>query len=200
MAMSGSAADLRYDTGRISLDLVATVSAPDGPEAPVADRLGSPGRLAEWLSGSGLVPPGTPPAPDPAWLTGFHGLRAVLGRLVDAELAARPVAPADLDALNATALAPPPAPRAHRGPDGTLTRALAGPPTCESLLAVVARDAVDLLTDANARTRLRHCEGENCSLVYLDTSRGRRRRWCSSEICGNRERVARHRRRTLAQT
>ncbi|MCT9144281.1 CGNR zinc finger domain-containing protein, partial [Streptomyces violarus] len=42
---------------------------------------------------------------------------------------------------------------------------------------------------------LRQCEGDNCPIVYLDTSRGRRRRWCSSEVCGNRERVARHRRR-----
>ncbi|MCI4143321.1 CGNR zinc finger domain-containing protein [Streptomyces sp. MMS20-AI2-20] len=36
--------------------------------------------------------------------------------------------------------------------------------------------------------------------MYVDTSRGRRRRWCSSEVCGNRERVARHRRRTAALT
>ncbi|MFD7638988.1 CGNR zinc finger domain-containing protein, partial [Streptomyces sp. NPDC059873] len=46
-----------------------------------------------------------------------------------------------------------------------------------------------------ARARLRECEGDSCRRVYLDTSRGRRRRWCSSEVCGNRERVARHRRR-----
>ncbi|MCZ4100324.1 CGNR zinc finger domain-containing protein, partial [Streptomyces sp. H39-C1] len=66
------------------------------------------------------------------------------------------------------------------------------------LLAAVARDAVELLTDPAARAQLRQCEGESCSLVYLDASRGRRRRWCSSEICGNRERVARHRRRAVA--
>ncbi|MDG4860597.1 CGNR zinc finger domain-containing protein, partial [Streptomyces sp. T-3] len=46
--------------------------------------------------------------------------------------------------------------------------------------------------------RIRQCEGDNCPIIYLDTSRGRRRRWCSSEICGNRERVARHRRRAAA--
>ncbi|MCZ0972623.1 CGNR zinc finger domain-containing protein [Streptomyces albulus] len=45
------------------------------------------------------------------------------------------------------------------------------------------------------RGQLRQCAGEGCALVYLDTSRGRRRRWCSSEVCGNRARVARHRRR-----
>jgi predicted RNA-binding Zn ribbon-like protein len=72
---------------------------------------------------------------------------------------------------------------------------LDGPPGCPALLAAVARDAVDLLTDPVARAALRQCAGDNCPIVYLDTSRGRRRRWCSSEVCGNRERVARHRRR-----
>ncbi|WP_055626992.1 CGNR zinc finger domain-containing protein [Streptomyces hirsutus] len=69
-----------------------------------------------------------------------------------------------------------------------------------TLLAAIARDAVDLLTDPHARACLRQCEGDNCPIVYLDTSRGRRRRWCSSEVCGNRERVARHRRRAAALT
>jgi predicted RNA-binding Zn ribbon-like protein len=192
--------DLRYDTGRVSLDLVATATG-----RPEADRLSSPARLTEWLRGSALVPPGTPLPADAAWLVGFRELRALLRRLVEAELAGRPAGTADLDRLNATALAPPPAPRAHLTPDGALARTLAAEPPCESLLAAVARDAVDLLTDPNARAQLRHCEGESCSLVYLDTSRGRRRRWCSSEVCGNRERVARHRRRAgtgtgMAQT
>jgi predicted RNA-binding Zn ribbon-like protein len=91
-----------------------------------------------------------------------------------------------------------PAPRAgcDAAQDPGLRKRLAAPPTWEALVSVVARDAVDLLTDPAARDRLRRCEGERCSRVYLDTSRGRRRRWCSSERCGNRERVARHRRRT----
>ncbi|MEV6184416.1 CGNR zinc finger domain-containing protein, partial [Streptomyces sp. NPDC052015] len=76
-----------------------------------------------------------------------------------------------------------------------LVRRLPAAPGCGELLAAIARDTVELLTDPAARASLRHCEGDNCPLVYLDTSRGRRRRWCSSETCGNRERVARHRRR-----
>jgi predicted RNA-binding Zn ribbon-like protein len=101
-----------------------------------------------------------------------------------------------LDHLNALAASPPPVPRAVRGEDGGLVRALAVPPDCGALLAAVARDAVDLLTDPVTRARLRQCQGEGCRRVYLDTSRGYRRRWCSSETCGNRERVARHRART----
>jgi predicted RNA-binding Zn ribbon-like protein len=138
---------------------------------------------------------------DESWLGPFTGLRALLDRLVTAELAARsaPYAPtraADIAALNAAALAAPPAPAAVPGADGALARGLAEVPDCEGLLAAVARDAVDLFTDPLARGQLRRCAGENCTLVYLDTSRGRRRRWCSSDVCGNRERVARHRRRT----
>jgi predicted RNA-binding Zn ribbon-like protein len=97
--------------------------------------------------------------------------------------------------VNEAARVAPPVPRAVRDDDGTLVQELAGPPQCAALLAAVARDAVTLLTDPVARAGLRQCEGDNCPIVYVDTSRGRRRRWCSSEICGNRERVARHRRR-----
>ncbi|XDO64056.1 CGNR zinc finger domain-containing protein [Streptomyces sp. RLB1-33] len=90
---------------------------------------------------------------------------------------------------------PRPPPWAVRADDGSLRRRLHTPPGCPGLLAVIARDALELLTDPVARASLRQCEGDNCPIVYLDTSRGRRRRWCSSEVCGNRERVARHRRR-----
>ncbi|MEU3818765.1 CGNR zinc finger domain-containing protein [Streptomyces sp. NPDC030392] len=94
------------------------------------------------------------------------------------------------------AAAAPPAPRAVPGPGGRLVRALDAPPACAALLAALARDAVELLTDPAARARLRACEGDHCRRVYLDTSRGARRRWCSSATCGNRDRVARHRART----
>jgi len=40
------------------------------------------------------------------------------------------------------------------------------------------------------RERLRSCP--RCWL-FLDTSRGGKRRWCSMQVCGNREKVSRHR-------
>ncbi|KPC83079.1 hypothetical protein ADL35_17930 [Streptomyces sp. NRRL WC-3753] len=181
--------ELRFDTGRICLDLVATTH-------PV-ERLGSLDALRAWITGSGLVPPGTPLAhADLTWLTGFRELRGETARLVRG----RPAPPTPAHALalarvNELALAAPPAPRAVPGEDGTLVRKLTGPPRCAALLGALARDAVELLTDPVARASLRQCAGDNCPIVYVDTSRGRRRRWCSSEICGNRERVARHRRR-----
>jgi predicted RNA-binding Zn ribbon-like protein len=134
------------------------------------------------------------PTADALWLVAFRELRGHIGLLVRGELDGRP-APGALEYVNARAGEAPPAPCAVRTGDGTLIRALHADPGCAALLALLARDAVELLTDPAARGRLRRCEGDNCPLIYIDTSRGRRRRWCSSEACGNRERVARHRRR-----
>ncbi|MEU6284131.1 ABATE domain-containing protein [Streptomyces sp. NPDC047028] len=182
----------RFDAGRICLDLLAT--------AHPNERLHAVEPLCGWIVGAGLVPPGTLLAhADGSWPDRFRELRGCVGRLVRNALSADPVSyDLALRRLNELARPAPPAPRAARGQDGTLVRELAGPPECAALLAVVARDAVELLTDPVARAAVRECEGDNCSLVYLDTSRGRRRRWCSSEVCGNRERVARHRRRAAA--
>lgn len=181
--------ELRFDAGRICLDLLATTH-PD-------ERLDAPEPLRAWIVRSGLVPAATPLAHvDSAWLVGFRELRGQISQLVRRSIGsdARPY-DIPLTRVNDLARAAPPAPRAVRGEDGALVRQLDGPPGCDALLAVIARDAVELLTDPVARTSLRECEGDNCPIVYLDTSRGRRRRWCSSEVCGNRERVARHRRR-----
>ncbi|MFF8290272.1 CGNR zinc finger domain-containing protein [Streptomyces sp. NPDC016309] len=178
----------RFHSGRLCLDLMAE---------PPSD----PGRLAHWLVTAGLVPAGTPlDGVDEHWAERFAELARDIDRLVRDELDGRGGHPGSrLDRLNALAAAPPPAPRAVPGEGGRLVRALAVPPGCRALLAAVARDAVDLLTDPATRARLRQCEGEACRRVYLDTSRGRRRRWCSSATCGNRERVARHRARTHGQ-
>ncbi|EGX57803.1 hypothetical protein SZN_20926 [Streptomyces zinciresistens K42] len=190
LATATDAYELRFGAGRSCLDLLAT--------AHPAERLDSAEVLRAWLVGAGLVPPGTPLARvDAAWLAGFRELRGLVGQLVRTGLGPEPRPPYDtaLAGVNGLARAAPPAPRAVRGEDGTLVRELDRPPECAGLLAAVARDALELLTDPVARAALRECEGDNCPLVYLDTSRGRRRRWCSSEVCGNRERVARHRRR-----
>lgn len=184
----------RFDAGRICLDLVATERA--GGVPGTCEQLDAPAHLAQWLTDARLVPPGTVlPALDDTWVVRFRELRSDVSRLMAAQLGGPP-ADGALERVNSLASGAPPGTRAVRGADGDLVRALSAAPDCSGLLAVVARDAVDLLTDPVARAALRRCQGEACHRLYLDTSRGRRRRWCSGEVCGNRERVARHRRRT----
>ncbi|MCT4355999.1 ABATE domain-containing protein [Streptomyces sp. Je 1-79] len=172
---------VRFESGRICLDLAA-------------EPLDHTRDLDVFLRATGLVPAATPlRALDTAWVVRFRELRDCVGELVHSQLDGRRADRA-LERLNALAAASaPPAPRAVRTETGGLVRALSDVPDCRALLAAVARDAVDLLTDPDARALLRRCEGDDCRRCYLDTSRGRRRRWCSSEACGNRERVARHR-------
>lgn len=45
------------------------------------------------------------------------------------------------------------------------------------------------------RVRIGVCGDPDCQWVFLDTSRARSRRWCSSADCGNRLRVRRHQQR-----
>ena len=127
--------ELRFDTGRICLDLVATTH-------PV-ERLDSVPVLRAWITGAGLVPPGTPLAhADAAWLAEFRELRGETARLVRSRPTPR-TTPYDLALVrvNDLARAAPPAPRAVPGRDGTLVRELSGPPSCAALLGALARVA-----------------------------------------------------------
>ncbi|MEV4625462.1 CGNR zinc finger domain-containing protein [Micromonospora sp. NPDC049523] len=63
----------------------------------------------------------------------------------------------------------------------------------------IARDAVRTF-GTTAIDRVRRCAGDNCALLYLDTSRPGQRRWCSMQRCGNRHKVAGHRRRQQTAT
>jgi predicted RNA-binding Zn ribbon-like protein len=38
--------------------------------------------------------------------------------------------------------------------------------------------------------RIRRCEHEECILYFVDTSKSGKRRWCSMELCGNRQKAA----------
>lgn len=55
----------------------------------------------------------------------------------------------------------------------------------------VLRSAADLLTSPDA-ARIRECEAPDCNWLFLDRSRGRRRRWCDMSSCGNRAKARRY--------
>jgi predicted RNA-binding Zn ribbon-like protein len=44
-------------------------------------------------------------------------------------------------------------------------------------------------------THVKACEGPRCTLMFADHTRGHARRWCSMATCGNRAKVAAHRKR-----
>ena len=60
-----------------------------------------------------------------------------------------------------------------------------------------ALDAARLLTSAE-HARVRQCGDAECGWFFLDTSRNRSRRWCSMEVCGNRNKARRFYKRSAA--
>jgi predicted RNA-binding Zn ribbon-like protein len=65
----------------------------------------------------------------------------------------------------------------------------------ESLLMPIARAMAELVTSTDF-THVKACEGNTCTLLFKDTTRGRKRRWCSMAVCGNRAKQAAHRERS----
>lgn len=180
-------------TGRRCLELVGTVQGRFS-EQPV-DRIAEPDDLLRWLAALDLVPTRPPRRGEVA---AFHELREALFRLMCAlsegkrTAADRSTHAEDVELVNRYA--------GTRQPVVTLRLASAanqplrlaatsGPPTVAQTLALLAGDAVDLLSGPDVQ-RLHQCQADHCGTFYLDTSRGGQRRWCSSATCGNRARVA----------
>lgn len=57
------------------------------------------------------------------------------------------------------------------------------------LLEPVAQALVRLLTEPGLEL-VRECEAHDCTLMFRDLTKSRRRRWCSMAACGNRMKVA----------
>jgi predicted RNA-binding Zn ribbon-like protein len=64
--------------------------------------------------------------------------------------------------------------------------------TAGSILAPLAEAAAELLTTADFGL-IKHCEDDTCALWFSDQTKSHNRRWCSMEICGNRNKVAAYR-------
>ena len=57
----------------------------------------------------------------------------------------------------------------------------------------VAFAAAAFMVAKTDRRSVQECTGPNCGWLFIDTSRGGRRRWCSDESCGTHSRVKRFR-------
>jgi len=66
--------------------------------------------------------------------------------------------------------------------------------SAESLLQPIAEAMARLVCEENF-VDVKACEGHNCTLIFVDRTRRRGRRWCSMAICGNRAKQAAHRNR-----
>lgn len=177
---SRTGAAYRFDPGALCLELLVT-----GGPGPYRryEVLHEPADLAAWAGRSRLTP--TPVLEiSEAEVAAMRRLRDALFRVVVAHTRGDAHPPADLEVINEASAQPSLAPAI--APTGQRQWACTFSGT--HLAATIARDAVELLTGP-FKHRIRTCAAEDCHLVYVDTSRPGRRRWCSMEHCGNRHKV-----------
>jgi predicted RNA-binding Zn ribbon-like protein len=62
----------------------------------------------------------------------------------------------------------------------------------DELLSPVAEAAAELICNEDF-SLIRACEGQLCTLLFLDRTKAHARRWCSMAVCGNRAKAAAHR-------
>jgi predicted RNA-binding Zn ribbon-like protein len=176
-----------FEPGSLALAFAVTGAGTfDGPLA-VFQTLRRPSDLERWAADvlrlAGLQATGTD----------FElavRLQAAIWSVADALIDRRPLPDGDREVLNELAAQPCLVPRLLPGP----TRTWVCVQDVRSVMSSVARDAIDVIGGPLA-ARLKRCEGSRCALLFVDTSRSGRRRWCSMERCGNRAKVAAHRRR-----
>jgi predicted RNA-binding Zn ribbon-like protein len=67
----------------------------------------------------------------------------------------------------------------------------------DTLLVPIARAMASLICDDDF-TYVKACEGPACTLLFVDRTRRKARRWCSMAVCGNRAKQQAHRDRLKA--
>lgn len=181
----------------LSLDFVGTEFQRSGEHQ---DRLETFDDLRDWLKQAGLL--GSPEAvalvkrssanTSERVLSAARELRKSIRAAAEAIIDGKPVAPGSIRAINNLLLKR----NGHFQIDRRSARlerrfvSEMGDPL--ALLAPLAESAADLLCDANPAL-IRKCADESCDLLFYDSTKNHRRRWCSMSACGNRAKVAAHR-------
>jgi predicted RNA-binding Zn ribbon-like protein len=164
----------RFRTGRISLDFTHTGG--DG-EAARWEILHRPDDVARFL---GIIVGTERPTVRTRDMEAVRTLRRAISGLARSRVAGEPAPASAIPDINIAAAKPP------------LVPELAGdrrlrlvPGTASQALSTIARDAIELFS-APLADRIRICGAPDCGLLFVDTSRPGRRRWCSMEWCGDR--------------
>jgi predicted RNA-binding Zn ribbon-like protein len=153
------------------------------------ELLRGPADLADWLAWCTLdIPDVRVDADD---LAAAEQLREAIWWCIQDLLGKQQPSPRRLRVINAAAAVPTLVPQL----DTQTGRVGWRRPTARAALSDIARDALDLLGDADQRARVRECANPQCALVFYDDSRPGRRRWCRPQRCGDIMRARAYRRR-----
>jgi predicted RNA-binding Zn ribbon-like protein len=166
-----------YVGGRHSLDFAGTMKYRTSTRE---DLLAGPELLSEWAVQAGLVDAAIDVTDDD--LAAAIEVREAIYRVITARLEHRRLELADVDLLNDRASQPRLTPRLDRA--GSISRE----GTASQLVASLAADLLDLFAGRDIEN-VKGCAHENCTRLYLDSSRAKNRHWCGMATCGNKVKV-----------
>ena len=170
-----------FIAGDVALDFANTVYR-RRPE-PGADLFTDAEALGTRLVRARLLPAG---CITDAALGEARALRALLWEIFDAQKDAHAIPADSFTGLLDTASRCGAHLTVH--PDGSMTS-----PDADGALAILALRAITLVL-APPPQGVRACD--RCGWFFIDSSRSRRRRWCSMKTCGNQAKATRHRARS----
>jgi predicted RNA-binding Zn ribbon-like protein len=193
MSRDPARAATQFFGGRVCLDFANTLDwrTSDEPQELIPDY----GAFIAWSGRRGTLPSRavanlksravSDRAGAEAAMANTFALRAELWKIADA---LREQRTADLTPVNRMLLTLPPQPRVVKY-GNAYVHDLKGANLQEPLWPILwSLTAVLSSSDA---TRLGCCQAKGCGWFYVDESPNRTRLWCSSEVCGNRERARR---------
>ncbi|MFI5998489.1 CGNR zinc finger domain-containing protein [Streptomyces sp. NPDC051362] len=166
--------------GNPALDFAATLRA---RRTVRFEMFAAPDRLDAWFVESRLVDSLVPS--DEAAVERAKAVREAIHKLVTARRLNEEYDDEALNILNSAARKTPATPQLTL--TGRWTEA-----TTEQALSTVARHAIELLSSPEVPL-MKECDNPECTRIYVDRSRGRRRQWCDMESCGNKFKAAAYR-------
>jgi predicted RNA-binding Zn ribbon-like protein len=184
----------------LCVDFVNTEVVSHG--APL-DLLGDADALLRWARAAGIVDEAALRRLPAGWDTGrdagrllrdARALRAVLRAAVAALADGRSLPAEVLPAINHALAAGASTLRLEERGGGYATVREVLDPSPAAVLAPIAESAAWLLEHGD-RTLIRRCENGACVRFFYDTTKNRRRRWCSMDGCGSRAKAAAYYRR-----
>jgi predicted RNA-binding Zn ribbon-like protein len=179
----------RSGAGRLCLDFVRTLRYRDRTDAD--EELLTAARLTEWVGLFGPCEPGGSAGGTAVSVASARRLREAVYALLVAATSpqgARSCPPKHRRLVNEWAAHEVPTPALR--PDGSVGYHAADP--VAATLSLAARDALDLVSGRDI-SRVRRCANPDCNIMFLDTSRPGKRRWCSMATCGNQAKKANQR-------
>ena len=190
--------EFEWNGGHPALDLVNTLD--ERPSQAPIERLAKYRDLVQFAELAGLIDRRT--AGRLLRLSGrscskivkrTRKLREHLHEVLAAANLGRPVRQLDLDALSAAIRAAHAAQMLVASPSPGMANRRWFPALAPEIPLHACSLAIERLLVEEERKKIRKCEAFDCDVYYLDTSKARRRQWCSMKGCGNREKQRRRR-------